>query len=114
MNGAHMATEVVREIRRRAEEVGVRVWLHAVDLDGARELAIDADDPGPTAAGFKGAVAGGLPRTGAGGGGCPPAPGAARANWPSPPPPRCRPRRCSRCRSRWNSPARARRARWTW
>ncbi|MEV0680609.1 serine hydrolase [Actinosynnema sp. NPDC050436] len=62
-----MATEVVREIRRRAEEVGVRAWLHAVEVDGTRELAVDADDPVPSASVFKVPVAVELARQGAAG-----------------------------------------------
>ncbi len=62
-----MDTEVVGEIRRRAEEVGVRVWLHAVDLDRSRSVGIDADEPVVSASVFKIPVAVELARQGASG-----------------------------------------------
>ncbi|WP_433263384.1 serine hydrolase [Actinosynnema sp. CS-041913] len=51
------ANEVVGEILRRAEEVGVRVWLHAADLDGPRRVDIDGDEPVVSASVFKVPVA---------------------------------------------------------
>ncbi|MEU5696871.1 serine hydrolase [Actinosynnema sp. NPDC020468] len=59
------AQEVVAGIRRRAEEVGVRVWLHAADLDGPRRLDVDGTEPVVAASVFKVPVAVELARQGA-------------------------------------------------
>src|SRR5262245_61666819 len=45
------------EITARAKEVGVQVWLHATDLDGERQVGIDAAEPVVTASVFKVPVA---------------------------------------------------------
>ncbi|KZB86091.1 serine hydrolase [Amycolatopsis regifaucium] len=51
------ASEVVETINDRAEEVGVRVRLHAAEIDGTRRIGIDADTPVVTASVFKVPVA---------------------------------------------------------
>ncbi|MHA6624929.1 serine hydrolase [Pseudonocardia sichuanensis] len=54
------AEELAVEITDRAEQVGVRVWLHAVDVDGGaqpRAFGIDAGGPVVTASVFKVPVA---------------------------------------------------------
>ncbi|MBB5958642.1 beta-lactamase class A [Saccharothrix tamanrassetensis] len=61
------AHEVVDEIRRRAAEVGVRVWLHAADLDGPRRVDVDGAEPVVSASVFKVPVAVELARQGAAG-----------------------------------------------
>ncbi|AHH97343.1 serine hydrolase [Kutzneria albida] len=58
-------TELIRTITDRATEVGVRVRLHAVDLDGSRQVGIDATTPVVTASVFKVPVALELARQGA-------------------------------------------------
>ncbi|MFE5097683.1 serine hydrolase [Streptomyces sp. NPDC056638] len=50
-------SELVAAITARAAEVGVRVWLHAADLDGPRQMGIDAEEPVVTASVFKVPVA---------------------------------------------------------
>lgn len=59
--------EVVTEITRRAAEVGVRVWLHARDLDGPARLEIDGSERVVTASVFKVPVALELARQGVAG-----------------------------------------------
>ncbi|TCO60771.1 serine hydrolase [Actinocrispum wychmicini] len=61
------AHEVTEEITRRAEEVGVRVWLHATDIDGSRRIGIDGAQPVVAASVFKVPVAVELARQAAAG-----------------------------------------------
>ncbi|MBB5955914.1 beta-lactamase class A [Saccharothrix tamanrassetensis] len=61
------ANDVVGEIRERADEVGVRVWLHATDLDGSRRVDVDGDEPVVSASVFKVPVAVELARQGVAG-----------------------------------------------
>ncbi|MFE4801600.1 serine hydrolase [Streptomyces sp. NPDC056708] len=46
-------TELVDKITSRAKDIGVQVWLHAADLDSARQVGIDAAEPVVTASVFK-------------------------------------------------------------
>ncbi|MEL5955294.1 serine hydrolase [Streptomyces sp. CLV115] len=50
-------SELVETITARAAEVGVRVRMHAADLDGSRQVGIDASEPVVTASVFKVPVA---------------------------------------------------------
>lgn len=51
------AEDVVAGINARAGEVGVRVWLHAVDVDGHASIEIDGAEPVVTASVLKVPVA---------------------------------------------------------
>ncbi|KAA2261446.1 serine hydrolase [Solihabitans fulvus] len=50
-------SELIETIVGRADEVGVRVWLHATELDGPGRVGIDATEPVVTASVFKVPVA---------------------------------------------------------
>ncbi|MGW0086587.1 serine hydrolase [Streptomyces sp. NPDC003393] len=50
-------SELAEVINSRAAESGVRVWLHAADLDGSRQVGIDSTEPVVTASVFKVPVA---------------------------------------------------------
>ncbi|GAB3745566.1 serine hydrolase [Amycolatopsis oliviviridis] len=62
------ASEVIETINARAKEVGVRVRLHAAEIDGARRIGIDEHTPVVTASVFKVPIALELARQGADGG----------------------------------------------
>ncbi|WP_020672519.1 serine hydrolase [Amycolatopsis nigrescens] len=62
------ASEVIETINDRAKEVGVRVRLHAAEIDGTRRLGIDEHAPVVTASVFKVPVALELARQAAEGG----------------------------------------------
>ncbi|ANN17997.1 serine hydrolase [Amycolatopsis orientalis] len=51
------ASEVIETINARAKEVGVRVRLHAAEIDGTRRIGIDEHTPVVTASVFKVPVA---------------------------------------------------------
>ncbi|MGW6459468.1 serine hydrolase [Streptomyces sp. NPDC055078] len=59
--------KVLTTISEAAAAVGVRVWLHAVDIDSGRSLSIDGDAPVVTASVFKVPVAVELARQAAAG-----------------------------------------------
>lgn len=62
------ASETIETITRRAKEVGVRVRLHAAEIDGTRRIGIDEGDPVVTASVFKVPIALELARQAAAGG----------------------------------------------
>ncbi|MFC9252015.1 serine hydrolase [Amycolatopsis thailandensis] len=59
------ASQVIATINARAKEVGVRVRLHAAEIDGARRIGIDENAPVVTASVFKVPIALELARQGA-------------------------------------------------
>ncbi|MEV7549281.1 serine hydrolase [Amycolatopsis sp. NPDC089917] len=61
------ASEVIETINARAKEAGVRVRLHAAEIDGTRRIGIDETTPVVTASVFKVPVALELARQGADG-----------------------------------------------
>ncbi|ALG09824.1 serine hydrolase [Kibdelosporangium phytohabitans] len=62
------ASETVETINARAEEVGVRVRLHAAEIDGTRQIGIEGGVPVVTASVFKVPIALELARQAADGG----------------------------------------------